>query len=330
MLILCVCSAGKTAAYALPLLSKVAESSSSSAGKGVGIQGIILAPTRELADQIFRECLRLSSGKRMKIGLLKKNLLASVVSQREKSALSKYAILISTPMRLLYLLRQELIDLSAVNTIILDEVDKLFEIDSVQPSADQIDAGDPLENNAEEEGDGLPLESTRQRSSFLSQIDEILAACSNNSLQRCLFSATIGSSVLELSQSILVDPVYITIGTTNAGASTIAQKLLFVSNEEGKLLAMRQLIQQGLTPPVLVFVQSKERAKELLKELIYDGINVDAIHAERTSSQREKVIEGFRRGDVWVLICTDLMARGVDFKGVQMVINYDLPQTPGL
>jgi RecG-like helicase len=67
--------------------------------------------------------------------------------------------------------------------------------------------------------------------------------------------------------------------------------------------------------------------QELYRELIYDGINVDVMHAERSPAQREEVIRRFRTGDIWILICTDLMARGIDFKGVQMVINYDLPQT---
>jgi len=90
---------------------------------------------------------------------------------------------------------------------------------------------------------------------------------------------------------------------------------------------MRQLISEGLSPPVLVFLQSKDRAKQLFHELVYDGINVDVIHAERTQEQRNDIIKRFRTGDIWVLICTDLMARGIDFKCVNMVINYDFPQT---
>ena len=70
-----------------------------------------------------------------------------------------------------------------------------------------------------------------------------------------------------------------------------------------------------------------DRAKELWKELVYDGINVDAVHSDRSPQQREEVIRRFHSGEIWVLICTDLIARGIDFKGVQMVINYDLPQS---
>ncbi|XP_019714288.1 probable ATP-dependent RNA helicase DDX52 [Hippocampus comes] len=82
---------------------------------------------------------------------------------------------------------------------------------------------------------------------------------------------------------------------------------------------------QGFLPPVLVFVQSIERARELFHELVYEGINVDVIHAERTQQQRDNVVESFRCGKIWVLICTALMARGIDFKGVNLVLNYDFP-----
>ena len=71
--------------------------------------------------------------------------------------------------------------------------------------------------------------------------------------------------------------------------------------------------------------QSKARAVELYRELVYDGINVDVLHAERTAAQRDDVVRRFRTGEVWVLIATDIAARGLDFKGVNMVINYDLP-----
>ena len=294
---------GKTAAFALPLLSKLAASGSSD-----GVKALVLAPTRELADQIYRELTRLAEGRRVKMCLLKRSLIAAATTKQEKAFLAKFEVVVSTPMRLLYVLRHELIDLSQVMTIILDEVDKLFEVD-----------GETQETEETSED--------TSRSSFLVQSDEILAACTNENIQRCLFSATIGPLVLELAQSFLRDPVHITIGKANATAETIEQKLVFVGREEGKLLGIRQLIQEGLKPPVLIFVQSKERAKALLKELVYDGINVDSIHAERTQQQREKVIEGFRKGEIWVLICTDLMARGVDFKAVQMVVNYDLPST---
>lgn len=236
------------------------------------------------------------------------------------------------------------------------EADKLFEQDS---GADHL--------SAEQEAAAVGPGGINSRSSFLNQVDEILAECgtaySTNgegdgdgdregrkkkggkkksskksetevmkektvTLQRALFSATIGPSVQELAASFLHNPVELSIGVVNAGASSIDQRLVFVGREDGKLLAIRQLIQQGeLKPPVLLFLQNKERAKELYRELVYEGINIDVIHGDRSQQQREDVIRKFRQGETWVLICTDLMARGIDFKGVKMVINYDLPQS---
>lgn len=162
---------------------------------------------------------------------------------------------------------------------------------------------------------------------FLEQTDEIFAACSNVKLQKALFSATFPSSVETLANDFMKDPIRVVIGLKNAATETIKQKLLYVGQEEGKLIAVRQLIQEGFKPPVLIFVQSIERAKELFHELIYDGINVDVIHSERTKAQRDSIILNLKQGKIWVLIATELMARGMDFKGVNLVINYDFPQS---
>jgi ATP-dependent RNA helicase DDX52/ROK1 len=113
----------------------------------------------------------------------------------------------------------------------------------------------------------------------------------------------------------------------NAATDTIKQELLFTGTEAGKMIALRQLVQKGIKPPVLIFVQSIERAKELFHELIFDGINVEVIHSDRTKAQRDNIIDQFRLGKIWVLIATELMARGLDFKGVNLVINYDFPQS---
>ena len=168
---------------------------------------------------------------------------------------------------------------------------------------------------------------------FLQQIDAILA-CVPSSASRALFSATLGPAVRHLSESVLRSPLDITAGkyggigghsAAGGASSTIKQELKFVGKEEGKLLAIRQLVAKGFTPPVLVFLESKERAQALFRELLYDNIRVDAIHAECSPSQRDLAVQKFRRGETWVLLCTDLVARGVDFRAVKLVINYDLP-----
>merc|ERR1712070_817600 len=162
----------------------------------------------------------------------------------------------------------------------------------------------------------------------MGQMDRILSSIPPTAV-RALFSATVTPTVKSLAESILRNPVDLKIATAGSygGANTdIEQELMFVGREEGKLLAMRQLKQRGeLKPPTIMFVQSQERAQALFAELLYEGIHVDVIHAGRSRTARDNAVAKFRRGETWVLICTDLVARGVDFRAVNMVINYDLP-----
>nr|XP_032635187.1 probable ATP-dependent RNA helicase DDX52 [Chelonoidis abingdonii] len=203
-------------------------------------------------------------------------------------------ILVTTPNRLIYLLKQDppVIDLTRVEWLVVDESDKLFE-------------------------DG--------KSGFRDQLASIFLACTSHVVKRALFSATFAFDVEQWCKLNLDNIILVSVGARNAAAETVDQELLFVGSETGKLLAMRDLVKKGFTPPVLVFVQSIERAKELFHELIYEGINVDVIHADKTQQQRDNVVHSFRAGKIWVLICTALLARGIDFKGVNMVINYDFP-----
>eukprot|EP01094_Clydonella_sp_ATCC50884_P026837 TRINITY_DN748_c0_g1_i1.p1 TRINITY_DN748_c0_g1~~TRINITY_DN748_c0_g1_i1.p1 ORF type:complete len:443 (-),score=101.69 TRINITY_DN748_c0_g1_i1:33-1361(-) len=198
-------------------------------------------------------------------------------------------IIVSTPLRLLRLVEDGTISLANVQYFVMDECDKLFEL------------------------------------GFLKQVDKLIAACTRERLQIALFSATILPQIEELANSILADPVQVVIGERNAATETIDQQLIFCGQEAGKVLAVRQLIQEGIKPPVLIFVQSKERAVELFHELLYDGINVDCITADRSQQQRDNSVRGFRSGKTWVLIASDLIARGMDFKGVNVVINFDVP-----
>uniref|UniRef100_A0A803R0V9 RNA helicase n=2 Tax=Cannabis sativa TaxID=3483 RepID=A0A803R0V9_CANSA len=210
-----------------------------------------------------------------------------------KADLSKFScdILVSTPLRLKLAIRKKKLNLSRVQYLVLDESDKLFEL-------------------------GL-----------LKQIDCIVKACSNPSIVRSLFSATLPDFVEELARTIMHDAVRVIIGRKNTASENVKQKLVFAGSEEGKLLALRQSFAESLNPPVLIFVQSKERAKELYAELLVDDIRVDVIHSDLTQEQRDSAVDNFRAGKTWVLIATDVIARGMDFKAINCVINYDFPDS---
>ena len=120
---------------------------------------------------------------------------------------------------------------------------------------------------------------------FLEQMDAIITACTNPRLQKSLYTATLTSTIEALAQTFMKDPLRIVIGLKNTATNTIDQKLIFVGGEEGKMVALRQRIKEGIKPPVIIFVQSIERAKDLYNEFVYDKLNVDMIHSERTRAQ---------------------------------------------
>ncbi|XP_066398196.1 DEAD-box ATP-dependent RNA helicase 57 isoform X2 [Miscanthus floridulus] len=200
-------------------------------------------------------------------------------------------ILVSTPLRLDHAVKKRDLDLSSVEYLVLDESDKLFEL------------------------------------GFVEVVDSVVEACSNPSIIRCLFSATLPDSIEALAGTIMHDAIRVIVGRKNSASSLIKQKLIFAGTERGKLLALRQSFQESLNPPVLIFVQSKERAKELYKELAFDDVRVDAIHADLNEQQRQDAVDSLRAGKTWVLIATEVIARGMDFKGVNCVINYDFPES---
>uniref|UniRef100_A0A8C9R2E5 Probable ATP-dependent RNA helicase DDX52 n=1 Tax=Scleropages formosus TaxID=113540 RepID=A0A8C9R2E5_SCLFO len=277
---------GKTVAFCLPLLAHLHQPTNK------GFRALIISPTRELASQTHRELCKLSQGIGFRVHIIDKGAVAAK-KYGPKSA-RKFDILVTTPNRLIYLLKQDppAMDLSSVEWLVVDESDKLFE-----------------------EG----------KTGFRDQLATIFLACTSPHIRRALFSATFALDVEQWCHLNLDNLVSISIGHRNSAADTVEQELLFVGTENGKLLAMRDLIKKGFMPPVLVFVQSIERARELFHELVYEGINVDVIHADRTQQQRDNVVSSFRSGKIWVLICTALLARGIDFKGINLVINYDFP-----
>ncbi|XP_065333279.1 probable ATP-dependent RNA helicase DDX52 [Cloeon dipterum] len=277
---------GKTAAFLIPLIHHL------KAPSGVGVRAIVVAPTRELAQQIHRECLKLADGRRLRIHLLNK--VKELVKKSGPEGKVKADILISTPNRLIYLLEQEppVFSMKSVEWLVVDESDKLFE-----------------------EG----------KQGFREQLAKLYTSCESTKVRRAMFSATHTNPVAKWCRKNLEGLVCINVGVRNSAVDLVDQELKFVGTEEGKLVAFRTMVQEGLSPPVLIFTQTKDRAQQLFQELIYDGINVDVIHAGRTQQQRDNTVRSFREGKIWVLICTELLARGIDFKGVNMVINYDFP-----
>ncbi|ORY26051.1 P-loop containing nucleoside triphosphate hydrolase protein [Naematelia encephala] len=314
---------GKTMAYVLPTLVRLQHPSRLLKGKeeGAGIRSIILVPTYDLAVQIETVVKAVTSERPWRCLVLTKATEVSICESspgpngargtdsdgedeehEEESEAEGNAskgptlgldILIATPERLHHLLQEGRISLSKTRHIILDEADRLLSPD------------------------------------FLPQVEPILAACVCPEVQKCFLSATIPSGSEAIARKWLRDGgVRVVVGVKDSAVTTVAQSLLYTGNESGKLLALRTMITEGRLPyPSLVFVQSVERADELYRALVLEGVRVDVVHGSRPKAKREEAIDSFRAGKVWMLVVTEVLARGMDFQGVKVVVNYDFPQT---
>ncbi|KAB2575601.1 ATP-dependent RNA helicase rok1 [Lasiodiplodia theobromae] len=355
---------GKTLAFLIPVVEsllrrrKARNGEDSSAKEDEGIKAIILAPTKELASQIVNEGRKLSLKTGIKVSLMRKGMEVlkqsaeeeskpsdddsgseesdgesqgdsasegdknSKAKKRKRGQLVKSDILVSTPLTLLHAL--QIADgtgsLPTVKYFVLDEADVLL---------------DPL---------------------FRQQTLDIWNACINPLLRVSLWSATMGSSIEELAKNTITSRwssiqssgvtrpnlVRLVVGLKDSAVPNIHHQLTYAATEQGKLLAVRQLLHPTtsksdnttptLRPPFLIFTQTIPRAQALYSELQYDippeaggSSRIAVLHSSLSSSLRDGVMARFRRGEVWVLITTDLLARGVDFRGINGVVNYDVP-----
>eukprot|EP01061_Rhynchopus_euleeides_P009251 TRINITY_DN18384_c0_g2_i1.p1 TRINITY_DN18384_c0_g2~~TRINITY_DN18384_c0_g2_i1.p1 ORF type:complete len:606 (+),score=262.00 TRINITY_DN18384_c0_g2_i1:227-2044(+) len=209
-----------------------------------------------------------------------------------KAGVGKRDVLCTTPGRLNSFIEEQGLTLDKVEYIVFDEADQLFDT---------------------------------SHDTFYEVMKSTLDKCTLESRQVAVLCATLPEKCEGIIRSFLRDPLRVMIGTRASASKNVEQRLEYCGKESGKKEALKQLLQRGITPPVLVFVQSIDRAKDLYSELLVMDVRVAAIHSDRTAEQRDKCVRDFRLGKINVLICTELMARGVDFKGVATVLNYDFP-----
>ena len=305
------------------------------------VRALILAPTHELVDQILNEGRKLARGIGLKISALKKGMKLQpdkVMDQEAAKSISsgtkhvdadkeyllvKSDIIVSTPMMLLHSMsgnNSEPSLLPDVRFLVLDEADYLL---------------DPI---------------------FREQTLGVWNSCVNPSLQVSLWSATIGSSIESLSQSFILERrrrlglqnkhhfiLRLIVGLKDSSIPNISHQLVYTASEQGKLLALRQRLHPSvsndssakvLQPPFLVFTQTIPRAIALHSELLYEiapqaggASRIAVLHSDLSDSARSDIMAGFRKGEIWILITTDLLSRGIDFRGMNGVINYDIPST---
>jgi ATP-dependent RNA helicase RhlE len=272
---------GKTLAFLLPLLESLLKKPA-----GRGIQSLILTPTRELAIQIEEALAAIAAGTGIRSTVAVGGLNEST---QLRSIRGGARILIATPGRLCDFLQRKLINLSAVETLVLDEADRM------------LDMG------------------------FLPALRMILAAVPK-SRQTMLFSATIEKSVAHLIDSYVKNPVRVAIGAITKPIDQVDLHRYEVEQDRKLGLLMKLLEEER--GPFLVFARTKHGTDRIAKKLSGAGVKTGRIHGNRTQNQRNQTLSGFKDGEYRVLVATDVVARGIHVDGIAHVVNYDLPQVP--
>ncbi len=276
---------GKTASYVLPILVNL-ESSVLPSDKHVSV--LVLVPTRELAIQVA-DVFKLFADA-MPYRCKSVAVYGGVNVEIQLQSLRDVSVLVATPGRLIDLLSTNSIDLSAVDTLVLDEADKMLNL------------------------------------GFKDEMDEILTYLPEKR-QNLLFSATLSPHIENVRSLLLKDPLVIQIEQQEDQIELINQSAYAVSNEQkGPLL--RYLITEKKMKQVLIFTSSVHQANVVVQKLNQNRIDADAIHSKRTQRDRTAILKDFKKGRLRVLVATDLLARGIDIQFLPYVINYELPRSP--
>jgi len=292
---------GKTATFALPLLQhihaqqlllqqnakKPMAPKGSTSNKGNYVAGLILVPTRELAKQVADS---IKSYAVHLNGAIKIHAVFGGVSANTQMLALRGGtdILVATPGRLLDLISSNAIKLDRVNTLVLDEADRMLSL------------------------------------GFTDELTALLALLPSRK-QTLLFSATFPDQVTALTEELLNNPVEIQV--QSADASTLVQRV-FTVNKGEKTALLSHLIKQYQWRQVLIFVNAKNSCKHLADKLSKRGINAEVFHGDKGQGARTRVLEEFKSGEIEVLIATDIAARGLDIEKLPVVINFDLPRSP--
>ena len=276
---------GKTAGYALPILTHL---QGPVVAKSRHARVLVLVPTRELAVQVRDVFIKFGFGLPDRVKTIA--VFGGVSINPQMIGLQGVRVLVATPGRLLELVGSNAVHLSDVDTLVLDEADKMLNL------------------------------------GFQEEMKRILALLPEKR-QNLLFSATLSDKLADINSVILRDPVVIKIEPEKENVDLIKQTGYFVASErKGPLL--RYVIKKNALKQVLVFTSSTYQADNVADKLCKNGIDAVSIHSKKSQGARTEALREFKTGTLQVLVTTDLLARGIDIEFLPHVINYELPRSP--
>ncbi|TVR40357.1 MAG: DEAD/DEAH box helicase [Planctomycetota bacterium] len=279
---------GKTAAFALPLLQRMHQSPQRPAkGRPRPIRTLVVTPTRELAAQVSESFQTYGSHLRLSCC----SIYGGVGMGPQVSALARGVdTVVACPGRLLDLINQGHARLDQVEALVLDEADRMFDM------------------------------------GFLPDLKRIISRLPAKR-QNLLFSATMPEAIRSLAESVLRDPVRLSVAPVSSAAETVSQGIFYV-NKPNKLPLLQELARNPEIQRCLVFTRTKHGADKVVRKLSKDGVGAAAIHGNKSQGQRQRALEEFRSGKIRILVASDLASRGLDIDEVSHVINFDIPNEP--
>lgn len=273
---------GKTAAFAIPILHQIQRNTHRK-----GVQTLVMVPTRELARQI--ESVFLGLSKHLSISVL--SLIGGVEQDSQvKKLQERTQVLITTPGRMFDLIAQGYLDISTVQTWVLDEADLMLDLGFAR---DIVDAKRKLPKR----------------------------------LQTLFFTATINKKIKSLAYDVVKDAIRIQITKGNPVSKNVDHQVLMVEMDD-KRFFLENILLEYPEERFMVFVRTKVRAERVQKAMERIGVASEMLHGGKEQSERFNTLARFRSGENKVLITTDVACRGIDIPEVDYVINYDLPENP--
>ncbi|CAI7666796.1 unnamed protein product [Penicillium pancosmium] len=338
LLVVAPTGSGKTLSFLIPVINKIVRHHHSGADEH-GILSVVVVPTKELASQIVNEGRKLVAGTGVKITLMKKGMRVvgsegataneesdasgsedeeeeegSKAKGQNNSPVTKSDILVTTPLQLVNSLSanqtKPVASMPLVRSLVFDEADVLL---------------DPL---------------------FREQTLDIWRSCVHPDLRVSLWSATMGSNIEELTRSTIKERlenigqtsntlhplVRLVVGLKDSAVPNIDHRLVYAATEQASSAS-----DVRLRPPFLIFTQTIPRAVALHSELKYDipaeaggSSRIAVLHSDLSDNQRSDIMRDFRKGEIWILVTTDALSRGLDIKGLNGIVNYDIPNSAAI
>ncbi|KAK9471028.1 P-loop containing nucleoside triphosphate hydrolase protein [Dipodascopsis tothii] len=300
---------GKTASFVLPLLAYISELPVlNDITKADGPYALVLAPTRELAQQIESEARKFATP----LGFRCVSIVGGhTIAEQSMNLQNGAEIVIATPGRLVDCLERRVLVLSQCCYLIMDEADRMVDM-GFEEQVNKILEALPVSNLKPDTDDA---EDARLMSNFLGK---------DRYRQTMMYTATMPTAIERIARQYLRRPATVIIGTAGQAVDTVEQRVEFVANEEKRRRRMLEIMGSGHKPPIIVFVNLKRNCDYVSRELNKAGWKSVILHGGKSQDQREHALAQLRNGEADVLVATDLAGRGIDVPDVGLVLNFNM------